>query len=626
MATRQQVNKIFKALDLGRELKGANAGGEWFADSGDFLDVVDPTTGAVIARVEQASAKDYEKLMRKAEAAFVAWRDVPAPRRGEVVRQLGEALRAKKEALGQLVSLEMGKILTEGLGEVQEMIDICDYAVGQSRMLSGPTLQSERPRHRMMEQWHPLGVVGVITAFNFPVAVWAWNNALAWVCGDVAVWKPSSKTPLCAIACQNIANEVFRRNGVPQGVSCVVIGRGAVIGERLVADERVPLISATGSTRMGKRIGAVVGERLGSTILELGGNNALIISEKADLTCALASAFFGAVGTAGQRCTSTRRLIIHESIYDVFLKKLVANYSKVRIGDPLDPATLMGPLIDEGAVADYEAAIKAAKEQGGRVLYGGKVLEPPFGHRLLRRADHRRDRQRRADRADRDLRAHPLRHEVPRLRRGAGPAQRRAAGAVVGHLHRQRVRGRDVHQLPRLGLRHRQREHRHLRRGDRRRLRRREGDRRRPRVRLRLLEDLHAPPDQHDQLGRRGPPGAGSRIPPLIRADGAGNTEATMATRASRDQALEEAWSRLKDITYDREAGFEQLIKHRVRNILLVASLYDAFTLEEGGRLTEVVLRGVPRAEPQRSAPDQPRHQRRGGARAPGRPATTTCC
>ena len=383
MATRQQVNKIFKALDLGRELKGANAGGEWFADSGDFLDVVDPTTGMVIARVEQASAKDYQKMMRKAEAAFVLWREVPAPRRGEIVRQLGEALRAKKEALGQLVSLEMGKILTEGLGEVQEMIDICDYAVGQSRMLSGPTLQSERPRHRMMEQWHPLGVIGVITAFNFPVAVWAWNNALAWVCGDVAVWKPSSKTPLCAIACQNIANEVFRRNGVPQGVSCAVIGRGAVIGELLVADARVPLISATGSTRMGRRIGAVVGERLGSTILELGGNNALVISEKADLTCALASAFFGAVGTAGQRCTSTRRLIIHESIYDVFLKKLVANYRKVRIGDPLDPATLMGPLIDEGAVADYEAAIKAAKAQGGRVVYGGKALDPPFGHRTF---------------------------------------------------------------------------------------------------------------------------------------------------------------------------------------------------------------------------------------------------
>jgi aldehyde dehydrogenase (NAD+) len=383
MATRQQVNRIFKALDLGRELKGANAGGEWFADSGDFLDVVDPTTGAVIARVEQASAKDYEKLMRKAEAAFLLWREVPAPRRGEIVRQLGEALRAKKEALGRLVSLEMGKILTEGLGEVQEMIDICDYAVGQSRMLSGPTLQSERPRHRMMEQWHPLGVVGVVTAFNFPVAVWAWNNALAWVCGDVAVWKPSSKTPLCAIACQNIANEVFRRNGVPQGVSCAVVGRGAVIGERLVADGRVPLISATGSTRMGKRIGAVVGERLGRTILELGGNNALVISEKADLTCALASAFFGAVGTAGQRCTSTRRLIVHESIYDVFLKKLVANYRKVRIGDPLDPATLMGPLIDEGAVADYEAAVKAAKAQGGRVVYGGKVMDPPFGHRTF---------------------------------------------------------------------------------------------------------------------------------------------------------------------------------------------------------------------------------------------------
>ena len=366
--------KIFRSLGLSKKMKGASIGGEWFATSGDMLDVFNPTTGELLAQVEQAGAKDYQAMMKATTNAFVNWRELPAPKRGEIVRQLGEALRAKKDDLGALVSLEMGKILTEGLGEVQEMIDICDFAVGLSRNLSGPTLQSERPKHRMMEQWHPLGPVGVITAFNFPVAVWAWNMALAWVCGDTGVWKPSSKTPLTAIACQNIANEVFTRNGIEHGVSCVIVGRGAVIGEKMINDDRLPLISATGSTRMGKRIGGIVGGRLGRSILELGGNNAMIISEKADMTGAMASAFFGAVGTAGQRCTSTRRLIIKEKIYDTFLKKLVANYEKVRIGDPLDPKTLMGPLIDEGAVNDYEAAVKAAMAQGGRLIYGGKVL------------------------------------------------------------------------------------------------------------------------------------------------------------------------------------------------------------------------------------------------------------
>ncbi len=376
-------SKIFRTLGLSSKLKGANCGASWFATSGDLLEVRSPTTGELLATIEQAGAKDYEKVVRQAQKAFLAWRTLPAPKRGEIVRQVGEALRAKKDVLGALVSLEMGKILTEGRGEVQEMIDICDFALGQSRFLSGPTLQSERPQHRMMEQWHPLGIIGVISAFNFPVAVWAWNTALAWACGDVSLWKPSSKAPLCAIACQNIVNEVFRRNKLPQGVSCVVVGRGSTVGERLIGDTRVPLISATGSTRMGKRIGEVVGARLGRTILELGGNNALIISDKADLTGALASAFFGAVGTAGQRCTSTRRLIIQEQVYDAFVKKLIANYRKVRIGDPLDPGTLMGPVIDEGAVRDYEAALQAARQQGGEVLYGGKVLDPPFGRRTF---------------------------------------------------------------------------------------------------------------------------------------------------------------------------------------------------------------------------------------------------
>jgi aldehyde dehydrogenase (NAD+) len=368
------TTKIFRSLGLSKKMKGASIGGEWYASSGDYLDVFNPTTGELLARVEQADAKDYQAMMKATTKAFTTWREIPAPKRGEIVRQLGEALRAKKDDLGALVSLEMGKIKTEGLGEVQEMIDICDFAVGLSRNLSGPTLQSERPKHRMMEQWHPLGAVGVITAFNFPVAVWAWNMALAWVCGDTGVWKPSSKTPLCAIACQNIANEVLKNNGIEHGVSCVIVGRGSVIGEKMINDPRLPLISATGSTRMGQRIGGVVGGRLGRSILELGGNNAMVISDKADMTGALASAFFGAVGTAGQRCTSTRRLIIQEKIYDTFLKKLVANYQKVNIGDPLDPKTLMGPLIDEGAVKDYEDAIKAAMEQGGKLIYGGKVL------------------------------------------------------------------------------------------------------------------------------------------------------------------------------------------------------------------------------------------------------------
>ncbi len=382
MAIRDK-GKIFKSLGLKQRLPGASCGAGWFASSGDAIEVHSPTTGELLARVEQANEVDYNRVIEEAVRAFQVWRAVPAPRRGEVVRQFALRLRESKEMLGRLVSLEMGKILTEGLGEVQEMIDICDYAVGLSRTLSGPTLQSERPMHRMMEQWHPLGPVGVITAFNFPTAVWSWNSALAWVCGDPVIWKPSSKTPLCAVACQNIAQEVFRANGMPPAVSCVVVGRGSTVGERMISDHRLNLISATGSTRMGKRIGRVVGERLGRTILELGGNNALIISDKADLTGALASAFFGAVGTAGQRCTSTRRLIIDEKVYDAFLEKLLLNYRKVKIGDPLDPRTLMGPLIDEEAVAEYEKAVAEAVAQGGKVLYGAKVLKPPFGRRTF---------------------------------------------------------------------------------------------------------------------------------------------------------------------------------------------------------------------------------------------------
>ena len=379
-----EKDEIFESLGLKATISGASYGDGWFANSGNYVEVHSPTTGELLARVEQASEADYNSVVAQAMRAFECWRTIPAPKRGEIVRQFAVMLREKKDVLGRLISLEMGKILTEGLGEVQEMIDICDYAVGLSRTLSGPTLQSERPMHRMMEQWHPLGPIGVITAFNFPVAVWSWNCALAFVCGDPVVWKPSSKTPLCGIACQNIIQDVFKANGVPDGVSCVVVGSGLTVGERILADSRLHLISATGSTKMGKRIGQVVGGRLGRTILELGGNNALIISEKADLTGALASAFFGAVGTAGQRCTSTRRLIIHESVFDTFIDKLIANYEKVKIGNPLDSKTLMGPLIDEEAVSDYENALVAVCQQGGEVLYGGKALDPPpFGRRTF---------------------------------------------------------------------------------------------------------------------------------------------------------------------------------------------------------------------------------------------------
>ena len=381
--TPAEKSKLLKTLGLKPRLPGASCGGEWFATSKELIESKSPTDGELIAKVEQAGPADYDRVLDRAVEAFKVWRAVPTPKRGEIVRQIGVALREKKEMLGRLVSWEMGKILTEGLGEVQEMIDICDYATGLSRTLSGPTLQSERPMHRMMEQWHPLGPIGVISAFNFPTAVWSWNAALAWVCGDPVVWKPSSKAPLCGIACQNIVTEVFRKNGMPEGVSCVVIGRGSTVGERMIADRRLPLISATGSTRMGLRIGEVVGGRLGRVILELGGNNALVISEKADLTGALASSFFGAVGTAGQRCTSTRRLIIQEKVYGTFLTKLINNYKKVRIGDPLDPGTLMGPLIDEAAVGDYEQAVEAAMKQGGKLLYGGKTLKPPFGRRTF---------------------------------------------------------------------------------------------------------------------------------------------------------------------------------------------------------------------------------------------------
>ena len=349
---------------------GSNWGGELNAEK---LESFSPVDGKLIAETKIASATDYEATIAKAQIAFNDWKTIPAPKRGEIVRQFGDALRENKDALGTLVSYEMGKSLQEGFGEVQEMIDICDFAVGLSRQLYGLTMHSERPSHRMYEQWHPLGIVGIISAFNFPVAVWAWNAALALVCGNVCIWKPSEKTPLTAIACQHIIAKVFKANDVAEGVCNLIIGDKAV-GELMTHDGRVPLISATGSTRMGKQVGAAVGARLGKSLLELGGNNAIIISEHADLDMSLIGAVFGAVGTAGQRCTSTRRLIIHESVYDAFKEKLVKAYDQLRIGDPLDQNNHVGPLIDKDAVAAYLDSIQKCKAEGGKFVVEGGVL------------------------------------------------------------------------------------------------------------------------------------------------------------------------------------------------------------------------------------------------------------
>lgn len=362
-----------QALGLSNSNGGVSTGSRWPVGGGAPLTSSSPVDGQLIGTVGAGTRSDYDSVIQAAQSAFLEWRQWPAPKRGEVVRQLGEELRKHKTDLGKLVSYEMGKSYQEGLGEVQEMIDICDFAVGLSRQLHGLTMHSERPNHRMYEQWHPLGIVGIITAFNFPVAVWSWNTALAWVCGNVTVWKPSEKTPLCSVACQRIAARVFERNGVPEGVSCLING-GAEVGQWISNDDRVPLVSATGSTRMGKAVGAAVGQRLGRSLLELGGNNAIIISDKADLDMSLIGCVFGAVGTAGQRCTSTRRLIIHDSVYGAFKEKLVKAYKQLRIGDPLDEKNHVGPLIDRAAVEQYLTALKAAEAQGAQVLVPGGVL------------------------------------------------------------------------------------------------------------------------------------------------------------------------------------------------------------------------------------------------------------
>jgi len=366
--------EFLQTLKLQKENEGTSTGTAFVKSKGEFILSFSPVDGNMIGAVSTTDKDAYEKVITTAQSAYLAWRKWPAPKRGEVVRQLGEALRAEKHALGQLVSYEMGKSLQEGLGEVQEMIDICDFAVGLSRQLYGLTMHSERPSHRMYEQWHPMGIVGIISAFNFPVAVWSWNAALAWVCGNVTVWKPSEKTPLCGNAIQNIVAKVFTDNNVPEGVNNLIQG-GRNVGEWMSHDERIPLVSATGSTRMGKELNKAVAGRLGKTILELGGNNAIIITENADLDMSLIGAVFGAVGTAGQRCTSTRRLIIHEKVYDSFVAKLTKAYQQIIIGDPLDSKNHMGPLIDKDAVKLYLNSIEACKKEGGHFLVEGGVLE-----------------------------------------------------------------------------------------------------------------------------------------------------------------------------------------------------------------------------------------------------------
>ena len=351
---------------------GTSTGNHHFAN-GEKLDSFSPVDGKLIATVQTSTEADYEKVMMAATLAFKTFRLMPAPQRGEIVRQFGDKLRKNKEALGKLVSYEMGKSLQEGYGEVQEMIDICDFAVGLSRQLHGLTMHSERPGHRMYEQYHPMGVVGIISAFNFPVAVWAWNTALAWICGDVCVWKPSEKTPLCGIACQNIIAEVLKENNLPEGISCLING-DYKIGELMTADKRIPLISATGSTRMGKIVAQSVAARLGKSLLELGGNNAIIVTPDADIKMTVIGAVFGAVGTAGQRCTSTRRLIIHESVYDKVKDAVVSAYKQLKIGNPLDEKNHVGPLIDTHAVDMYHAALTKVVAEGGKILVEGGVL------------------------------------------------------------------------------------------------------------------------------------------------------------------------------------------------------------------------------------------------------------
>ena len=369
----KNIKELLQELNIEFKQKGCHSGKSWYG-SGEILESRSPVDGNLLGQVQGAGVEDYEKAVTRAEHAFLSFQKIPAPKRGEMVRQFGNTLRKKKEILGQLVSWEMGKSLQEGLGEVQEMIDICDFAVGLSRQLHGFTMTSERPLHRLYEQYHPLGVIGIISAFNFPVAIWSWNVALAWVCGNVCIWKPSEKTPLCSIACQNIINEVLKVNKLPDGISTLLSG-GADVGKWMAEDHRISLVSATGSTRMGKDVAQRVGARLGKSLLELGGNNAIIITPSADLDSAMRAVVFGAVGTCGQRCTSTRRLIVHEEIFESFTNSIQKAYTQLRIGNPLDENNHVGPLIDSNAVETYMSALIQTEEQGGEWLVSGGRLD-----------------------------------------------------------------------------------------------------------------------------------------------------------------------------------------------------------------------------------------------------------
>jgi aldehyde dehydrogenase (NAD+) len=366
--------EILIPLGINKLNKGTATGQNFYAsENAETIEICSPVDGKAIASISLTTKEEYEQVIASAQSAFEVWRKIPAPKRGEIVRQYGNVLRKYKDALGKLVSYEMGKSLQEGLGEVQEMIDICDLAVGLSRQLNGLTMHSERPNHRMYEQYHPLGIVGIISAFNFPVAVWSWNSMIAAVCGDVCVWKPSEKTPLSALACQNLMTEVLKDNHLPEGIFCLINGK-ANVGEWMSHDERIPLVSATGSTRMGRAVGTALAQRFGKALLELGGNNAIILSENANLDLAMIGVVFGAVGTAGQRCTTTRRLIVHESIYDTVKQKLVKAYSQLSIGNPLT-GNLVGPLIDTAAVNAFSEALQALQEQGGQLIYGGETMQ-----------------------------------------------------------------------------------------------------------------------------------------------------------------------------------------------------------------------------------------------------------
>lgn len=370
-----ELENILQQLNIKKDSAGTSSGCDWLMEkSPDFVESFSPVDGGLIGRTAITTKEEYDKIIGRAQQAFLLWRELPAPKRGEIVRQIGNKLRDYKEPLGKLVSYETGKIYQEGLGEVQEMIDICDFAVGLSRQLYGKIIASERPNHRMYEHWQPLGIVGIISAFNFPVAVWSWNAMLAAVCGDVCVWKPSEKTPISAIAVQNIVSEVLKENNLPEGIFSLINGNYKV-GEWISEDKRIPLVSATGSTRMGRKIGPVVAERFGKVLLELGGNNAIIITPSAELDMALRAVLFGAAGTAGQRCTTTRRLIIHEDVYENFRNRLVNAYNQVKIGNPLEEGTLVGPLIDKDAVKMFKNAIDKIKDEGGNILTGGEVLD-----------------------------------------------------------------------------------------------------------------------------------------------------------------------------------------------------------------------------------------------------------